>query len=67
MCTARAIGDVVEDREREGVGTLEDHADALAEFENTQTVDVAAVEQNRALDAGSVHEFVHPVEAAQQG
>ncbi len=63
-----AEGDVVVDRLRERVRLLEDHADAPPDLDriDAEVVQVHAVVEDLPLDAGRVHQVVHPVEAAQQ-
>ena len=65
----QAVGDVVEDRFREGVRLLEDHADAAPKIDDVdrRRVDVAAVDGDRALDPRAGHDVVHPVERAEEG
>ena len=64
-----AVGDVVLDRHREGVGLLEDHPDPLPDLENVRigSKNVLAVEVHLPLDTAAVYEVVHPVECPQQG
>ena len=66
---ARPVGDVLEDRLRERVGLLEDHADARAQLDHVdaRVVDVLAVEPDLAGDATDRDRVVHPVDAAQEG
>src|SRR5690606_4450724 len=61
-------GDVVVDGFWEGVGLLEDHANAGAQLHNVEIggVDVFAIEQDRAADAGAFDGVVHAVDAAQE-
>src|ERR1035437_7403405 len=65
---ARAVGDVLEDRHRERVGALEDHANAASQLDDAhvRVHHVLAVEAAPALDAGAGDQVVHAVEAAQE-
>ena len=63
---AQAVRDIVEDRFRERIGALEDHADAAAELGDVLREDVLAVEQDFAFEARVAHGFVHAVEGAQE-
>ena len=66
---AGAIGDVLEDAFREGVGLLEHHADLGAQGHDIHllAIDVGAVHDDIAGDAASRNGVVHAVEAAQEG
>ena len=66
---AQRVDDVFEDGLGEGVGFLEDHADAFAEGDDVDAggVDFAAVDVDGAVDAAGVDEVVHAVEAAEEG
>ena len=59
---AQAVGDVVENRFREGIRPLKDHADAAAQLDHVHLQNVLAVEKDLALDAGVADRFVHAVE-----
>jgi hypothetical protein len=63
-----AVGDVVEDRLRKRVGLLEHHADPAPEPHDVHArgVDVHAVYEDTAVDAGARHDVVHPVERAEE-
>ncbi len=65
---AGAVGHVVVDGLRERVRLLEDHPDPPADLHRRdgRVVQVDAVEQDGALDAGRLDEVVHAVEAAEQ-
>ena len=65
---ARAEGDVVVDRLRKRVRLLEDHADALADFDRVdlRPVEVEAVVEELAVHLRSGDEVVHAVEAADE-
>ena len=65
----QAVGYIVEDAFREGIGALEDHAHLLAKFVHLHSrgVDVLAVDEYLAVQAGSRDEVVHAVEQAQKG
>ena len=45
---------------------MEDHADAAAQADDIERVDVLAVEQDFALDAGVANGFIHAVQGAQE-
>ena len=65
---AGAVGDVLVDGHREGVGLLEDHSDPLAQLDDVDVPeDVRAVVEHLALDPHRVDEVVHPVEDPQEG
>ncbi len=67
---AQAVDDVLVNGLGEGVGLLEDHADALAQFDDIDigVVDIDAVDFDLAVgDARAVDEIVHAIEAAQEG
>ena len=63
-----AVGDILEDALREGVRLLKHHADARAHLRDVDlgTVEVHAVEAQRAVDTHHVDQVIEPVEAAQQ-
>src|SRR5262249_18481805 len=65
----RPEGDVVEDRLRERVRLLEDHADATAQHHriDVRTIEVVTVDGDAARDAGAGNAVVHPVETTQEG
>ena len=62
-----SVGHVVEDRLRERVRLLEDHADAASHLGDVDglVVEVHAVEADLAADPRAADEVVHPVEATQ--
>src|SRR3546814_11775421 len=57
---ARAISDILEDRFGEGVGVLENHADARAQLPHIhrRTEDILADQRARAFDARAGHRWV---------
>ncbi len=65
---AEPEGDVVVDRLRERVRTLEDHADPPPDLDRVDVgpVEVDAVVEQPAVDARARDEVVHPVQAAQE-
>ena len=66
---ARAVGNVVVDRHREGVRLLEHHADPLAQDIDIHLVlvDVHAVQFDVPGNAAALDKVVHPVQALQKG
>ncbi len=64
----RAVGDVVEDALREGVGLLEDHPDPAPHLDriHVRAVDVHPVVEHLAFDTGARDQVVHTVERTQQ-
>src|SRR5438552_16333 len=67
---ARPEGDVVEDaHRREGVGLLEDHADAAPQVDGVDLaiIDVLSVEEHLAGHLRAGREVVHEVEGAEEG
>jgi len=65
---ARPERHVVEDRLRERVGLLEDHADAAPQLDRVdrRVVDRDPIDQHASLDADAADVVVHPVEAAEE-
>src|ERR1700687_1365279 len=63
------VGDIVEDRFREGVRPLEQHADLAAQVDDVGVgrQDVVAVDQHLAGGAGGRNRVIHPVEHPQKG
>ena len=63
---AETVGYVVEDGFREGVGSLEDHANAAAKLGYILGQDVLTVEEDFAFEACVAHGFVHAIQGAEQ-
>jgi hypothetical protein len=63
---ARAEGDVVEDRFRERIRLLENHADPAAQIDHidVRAVDSLAIEQDLARVMRPLDQVVHPVQTA---
>jgi len=65
----QAVSHVLENGFGEGIGLLEDHADATTQGDNIDSggVDILAVQNQLAVHSCAGDEIVHPVDAAQVG
>src|SRR4030042_461722 len=66
---AKAVDDIVEYAQGEGVGALEDHADLLPEVEEVGAgpVDVLSVDEDLPRDPDVLDKVRHPVERPEEG
>src|ERR1043166_8088507 len=62
----RAVSDIFENRFREWIWPLKDHANSAAQLSNILRKNVLPVEEDFALQSCVTHGFVHAIEGAQQ-